>query len=135
MEEVFARLSKSGRVVCGQPGVDGRYTCDEPLAERVMVHEHGHLPERRLVALPGWVQDRKGIWVRTTRVEDLKRRGRTSGRSASEQRVYPDLPTLARCPKCRTVQWLDAEHLKVEPYPPVQPRRHSGAGRRWVIPR
>ena len=134
VEEVFARLSKAGRVVCGHPGLEGRYTCDEPLADRITAHETGRLPERRLVPLPGWTQDRKGIWVQTTRMEDLKRRGRAPGRAPREDREYPDLPALVRCPKCRTVQWLDAERLKVAPYPPVQSQRVRTAGRRWVIP-
>lgn len=116
--EIWARLSKSGSVLCGKPDGDGRLSCDEPLAAVVTVHEPPRYPERLLVPLPGWRQDKKGVWRRTTRVEDLRARGAAPGRAAPLARgQYPELPALVCCSKCGTVQWLDAERLKVSAYP------------------
>lgn len=118
MNEIYARLSKVGRIVCGRPDVDGRLSCDEPLAGIVTVHEPPRYPERRLVPLPGWRQDRKGVWRRTTKVEDLRARGVAPARTAPlPLGRYPDLPALVCCPKCASVQWLEAERLKVVAHP------------------
>ncbi len=114
MTEVHARRSKAGRIVCGSPDVDGRFSCDETLAGMVTVHEPPRYPERRLVPLPGWRQDRKGVWRRTTRAEDMQARGVAPSRPSPLPRGrYPDLPALVCCPKCAAVQWLEAERLKV----------------------
>ncbi len=117
MKELHARLSGAGRVVCGRPDMDGRFTCDEPLADIVTVRHPPGLPERRLAPLPGWTQDRKGVWQKTTQVEDRRARGLAPQRTPPDRRAYPALPTLVRCPKCRTVQWLDARRLRVPPHP------------------
>ena len=118
MDEIYARLSKAGQIVCGKPDVSGRLSCDEPLAGIVTVHEPPRYPERRLVPLPGWRQDRKGIWRRTTRVADLRARGVAPARTAPLPRGhYPDLPALVCCPKCTSVQWLAAARLKVAARP------------------
>jgi hypothetical protein len=129
MEDVYARLSKAGAVLCGRPGIDGRFTCDQPVAEVVREERGGS--QRRLVALEGWTQDRTGVWQRTTRVEDLRRRGIAPGRRSPEQRVRIEFPALVRCPKCRTVQWLDAERLRVAAGPDAGAVRFS----RWVARR
>jgi hypothetical protein len=118
MSTIYARLSKAGRIVCGRPDVDGRLSCDEPLALVVTVHEPPLHPERLLVPLPGWRQDRKGVWRRTTRVEDLRARGVALARAAPRARGrYPELPALVCCPKCATMQWLEAERLNVSAHP------------------
>ena len=129
MEETYARLSKSGGVLCGRPDPDGRFTCDEPLAEVVKL-ERGHgVPERRLAALDGWAQDQKGVWRQTTRPADLRRRGIAPARVSPERRTLVEFPALARCPKCRTVQWLDAEQLRVATGESGRRRPAS----RWVV--
>jgi hypothetical protein len=118
MNDIYARLSKAGRIVCGNPDSTGRYSCDEPLGGIVTVHEPPQYPERRLVPLPGWRQDRKGVWRRTTHVEDLKARGVAPARPSPLPRGhYPELPALVCCPKCASVQWLEAERLKVAAHP------------------
>jgi hypothetical protein len=118
MDDIYARLSKAGRIVCGNPDTAGRYSCDEPLAGIVTVHEPPRYPERRLVPLAGWRQDKKGVWRRTTHVEDLRARGIAPTPPAPLPRgQYPDLPALACCPKCASVQWLEADRLKVAAHP------------------
>ena len=116
MNELYARLSKAGRVVCGRPDIDGRLSCDEPLAAIVTV-DGPRGREARLVPLAGWRQDRKSVWRRTTRAEDLKARGLATRTALPPRGHYPDLPALACCPKCKAVQWLDAERLKVSGRP------------------
>lgn len=123
-EEVYARLSKAGQVLCGRPDVDGRFHCDGVLARVVAVELRTGFAERRLIPLDGWVQDKRGIWHETTRVTDLRRHGRAlPTRLPLERMRYPDLPVLARCPKCATVQWLAPERLRVSARP-----------NRWCIP-
>jgi hypothetical protein len=129
MDDIYARVSKAGRVLCGRPDQDGRFTCDEALAEILTIRERGTPPERRLVSLDGWVQDKKGIWSITTRVEDLRRHGIAAPRQPPHQRPAIDSPALVRCPKCRLVQWLDAEHLGLPAGPDRRPHRSS----RWVV--
>ena len=129
MEEVYARLSNVRRVLCGRPDADGRFTCDQPLAEVVRVDRGAGRPQRRLAALEGWTQDKKGVWQRTTRMEDLRRRGIAAPRHPPEQRTFVEFPALARCPKCRLVQWLDAERLNVS----VAPGRRPLPSSRWVV--
>jgi len=129
MEEIFARLSKDGRVLCGRPGADGRSTCDEPLADVVQVRAGAGRPERRLAVLDGWAQDKKGLWQKTTRAADLRRRGIAPPRVPPERRTPIEPPALARCPKCRAVQWLDADRLRVSPVEGARPRAAS----RWVV--
>ena len=126
MDDLSARLSKDGKVLCGRPGTDGRYTCDEPLAAVVRVG-HGGGAVRRLAALAGWTQDRKGVWQQTTRVTDLRRHGINPAQTAERQRLI-EFPALARCPKCRAVQWLDADRLRVSNGD--EPSRN--ASNRWV---
>jgi hypothetical protein len=117
MDEICARLSKDGRVLCGKQDVEGHHTCDEPLAA-LEVPETVRLPARYLIALDGWALDRrKAIWHRTTSVEDRKKAGIVLPRAAREARHYPALPALVRCPKCRSVQWLDPVRLGVTPGP------------------
>jgi hypothetical protein len=128
MDDIYARLSKGGDVLCGRPDATGRFTCDEPLAEVVKLAPDRGMPERRLAALDGWAQDQKGVWRRTTRAADLRRRGIAPSRLPPERRTFVEFPALARCPKCRAVQWLDPERLRVSPAEPV-PRRAS----RWVV--
>lgn len=129
MHDSYARLSKAGRIVCGKPDNNGRLSCDEELAGIVTVHEPPRYPERRLVSLPGWRQDKKGVLRRTTQVTDLRARGIAPAAPAPPPRGhYPELPVLVRCPKCATVQWLDAERLKVSAHPNAvvpTPDRHS----------
>ena len=73
---------------------------------------------RHLIALDGWALDRKkAVWHRTTSVEDRKRAGIVLPPAAREARRYPTLPALVRCPKCRSVQWLDPVRLGVTPGP------------------
>lgn len=127
MEDLFARVSKAGKVVCGKPHVDGGYYCDEPLAAIARVHKPPNYPERELVVLPGWRPDRKGIWRRTTSEHDRRKHRGTPSKHAELPR--PELPALACCPKCGTAQWLDAERLRVrarpgDPHVPVS---------RWAI--
>lgn len=129
MEEVYARLSNVTRVLCGRPDADGRFTCDQTLAEVVRVDRGVGRPQRRLAALEGWTQDKKGVWQRTTRVEDLRRRGVAVPRRSPEQRTFVEFPALARCPKCRFVQWLDAERLNV----PERPGPKALPSSRWVV--
>ena len=129
MEEICARLSRAGRIVCGRPGPDGRYTCDEPLADHVTRRDAADLPERCLVPLPGWALDKKGVWHKTTRVDDLRARGIAPCRIAPHPGSYPDLPALARCPKCRAVQWLEPARLKVSPHPNSTGRQQTKASR------
>ena len=118
VNEVYARLSKSGSVLCGRPDADGRLSCDEALAAIVTVHEPPRYPERLLVPLPGWRQDRKGVLRRTTHAADLRARGLAPASSAPVPRgQYPELPALVCCPKCGAIQWLDAELLKVSAHP------------------
>jgi hypothetical protein len=118
MDEIYARLSKAGRIVCGRPDTTGRLSCDEPLAAIVTMHEPPRHPERLLVPLPGWREDKKGVWRRTTRIDDLRARGVAPERPVPLPRgQYPDLPALVCCPKCATVQWLDAARLKVSARP------------------
>lgn len=116
MNEIYARLSKAGRIVCGRADADGRYTCDEPLADYITHQHRTGLPVRHLLPLAGWVLDKKGIWTRTTQVEDRRAHGiAPSRRSLTGTHRYPDLPALVRCPKCRAVQWLEPARLKVSP--------------------
>ncbi len=129
MEETFARVSKAGKVVCGKPHEDGRFYCDEPLAALARVHEPPNYPERELVALPGWRLDWKGIWRETT--SEIDRRKRRGGPSKQASPSSPELPALACCPKCGTVQWLDAERLRVRARPGGPPSSTS----RWLIRR
>jgi hypothetical protein len=129
MDEVFARLSKAGGVLCGRLGDDGRTTCDEPLAEVLRVRDGHAMPERRLAALAGWTQDKKGIWQKTTRAEDLRRHGIAQPRHTALRRTLIEFPALARCPKCRTVQWLDADRLRVSTGVERRPARTS----RWGV--
>lgn len=125
MDGTFARVSKAGRVVCGKQHPDGGFYCDEPIAAAITrVHEPPRYPERRLIALPGWRMDRKGIWRRTTSVEDR----RAHGRDTKDATTSPELPALACCAKCGTLQWLEAERLGVRPQSP----RATLAGRRWL---
>ena len=128
MDEVFARVSKAGRVVCGRQLADGGYHCDEPIAAAIVrVHEPPRYPERRLVALPGWRMDRKSIWRRTTSVEDRRAHGRAPGTPAVTPHV--ELPALACCPKCGALQWLEAERLNVAAGRDIP----AAAPSRWVI--
>lgn len=127
MDEVFARVSKAGRVVCGRQHADGGYYCDEPIAAAIVrVHEPPRHPERRLVALPGWRMDRKSIWRRTTSVEDRRVHGRAPVKPAVTPLV--ELPALACCPKCGALQWLDATRLNVAPPSGASP----APANRWV---
>ena len=131
MDEIYARLSKAGRILCGRPDPDGRFTCDEPVADWVEVTIHTGFAERRLVPLDGWVLDKKGIWTRTTRVEDLRRHGIVPARArVPAGGRYPDLPALVRCPKCSAVQWLEPARLRVSPRP-NRPAPESRTTRRW----
>ena len=124
MEDVYARLSKAGQVLCGRPDDDGRYHCDGALAEVVEVDLLTGFAERRLVALPGWTLDKKGVWHETTQMSDLRRHGRALPRRGAPARYrYPDLPALVRCPKCSTVQWLEPVQLKVTGRPNRSGRR------------
>jgi hypothetical protein len=117
MEEIYARLSKGGRVLCGRQDAEGHHTCDEPLAA-LEVPETVPPPARHLIALGGWALDRrKAIWHRTTSVEDRKKAGVVLPRVVREARRYLALPALARCPKCRSVQWRDPVRLGVTPGP------------------
>jgi hypothetical protein len=117
MEETYARLSKGGRVLCGTLNAEGHYTCDEPLAD-FAVPDAMRPHARHLIALDGWALDRKkAVWHRTTSIEDRKKAGIVLPRAAREERRYPALPALARCPKCRSVQWLDPMRLGVTPGP------------------
>lgn len=127
MEEYFARLSKAGRVVCGRQDADGGYYCDEPVAAIAKVHEPPRYPERRLVALAGWRMDRKSIWRQTTSISDL----RAHGRARPKQPVTTalELPALVCCPKCGTLQWLDAGRLKATSASNVA----AAAPSRWAI--
>jgi hypothetical protein len=112
MDEIYARLSKERRVLCGRQDSTGRYTCDEPLAGYAREDRPLGPPARRLVPLAGWALDaRKGIWNQTTSVEDRRRHGIPQQRRPD----FPDLPTLIRCPKCGAVQWLDPHRLKSAP--------------------
>ena len=118
MDEMYARLSKAGRIVCGRPDGESRYLCDEPLADVVVVHRPPRPPVRLLVPLDGWVLDKRGVWGRTTRVEDRRAHGLAPRPPPPPaRRTYPDLPALVRCPKCRAVQWLEPARLKVSPRP------------------
>lgn len=139
MDDIYARLSKAGRIVCGKPDIDGRVSCDEELAGIVTVHEPPRYLERRFVPLPGWRLDRKGVWRQTTRVEDLRASGRAPARLMPLPRgSYPELPALVCCPKCATVQWLDPDRLKLSHDPnaaglagaPHSRFRQSGVERR-----
>lgn len=133
MEQIFARLSKSGRVLCGWQSLNGSHTCDEPLAELVTVGDAPGRPDRRPAHLDGWVQDRKGVWQRTTRLEDKRRHGAAVKQRPAHERIFADLPALLRCPKCRSVQWLEPERLR----PEAGTSRHPGLtpGNRWVARR
>ena|GEM_PF-2507668 len=127
MDSWFARVSKAGRVVCGKQHADGGFYCDEPIAAFITrVREASRYPERRLVVLPGWRLDRKGIWRRTTSVEDRRAHGRAT---TEERAASPELPALACCAKCGTLQWLEAERLGVGSKRPAA----GGAGGRWLI--
>lgn len=114
MDEIYARVSKEQRILCGRQDATGHFTCDEPLAAYVKPDPPAGSCVRYLVALPGWALDRhKSIWHQTTSVEDRRRHGIPP----SHAPLYPQLPTLVRCPRCRTVQWLDPTRLKVAPGP------------------
>lgn len=114
MDEIYARVSKDQRILCGRQDATGCFTCDEPLAAYVKAERPIGPPVRYLIALDGWALDRhKGIWHSTTNIEDRKRHGIPRRPAA----VYPALPALIRCPKCRAVQWLDPSRLKVAPGP------------------
>ncbi len=125
MDETFARVSKAGRVICGKAHSDGGYYCDEPLAEIRKVHTPPKYPERVLTALPGWRADRKGIWRQTTSVSDRRAHGRAPGHKTVE---LVELPALVCCPKCATLQWLDAERLNVR----ARARGGETPANRWV---
>jgi hypothetical protein len=129
MDEVYARLSNAGGVLCGRPSADGRFHCDQPLAEVVRVSTGTGAPERRLAALDGWAQDKRGVWQRTTRAEDRRRHGIATPRPQREQRTMIEFPALVRCPKCRLVQWLDAERLRIA----SPDDRTRGRSSRWVV--
>lgn len=127
MDEFFARVSKAGQVVCGRQHADGGFYCDEPIAAGIArVHEPPAYPERRLVALPGWRMDRKGIWRRTTSALDRRARGFAPKQAEA---VRPELPALACCPKCGALQWLEAERLGVA----AKPAGAAPARSRWLI--
>lgn len=128
MQEIYARLSKTGAVLCGRPRDDGAFVCDQPLAEVVRVRGAAGPARRRLVALDGWSQDKGGVWRRTTHVEDLRRIGIARLRPRPDQRAMIEFPALTRCPKCRVVQWLDPERLRVA----GGADRRSPASR-WVV--
>lgn len=127
MDEYFARVSKAGRVVCGRQHADGGFYCDEPVAAAIVkVHEPPRYPQRTLQALAGWRMDRKGIWRRTTSVEDRRAHGRAPAQPSAAAPI--ELPALACCPKCGTLQWLDAARLGI-----VSPARATpSAASRWV---
>lgn len=110
MDEIDARLSKEQRILCGRQDATGRYVCDEPVAHTVAHVRPVGPPARHLVPLEGWALDRrKGVWHKTTSVEDRRK----YGVPPVGHRVYPTLPALARCPKCRAVQWLDPVRLHI----------------------
>lgn len=118
MQEIYARLSKDQRILCGRQDTTGRYTCDGQLADYVTYQQPVGRPARYLIPLPGWVLDKKGVWHKTTSIEDRKAHGIPLSRTSSpDKRRYPNLPALARCPKCRAVQWLEPERLKISPGP------------------
>jgi hypothetical protein len=112
MNEIYARLSKEQRILCGRQDATGHYTCDEPLAEFAREDRPIGPPARRLMPLVGWALDaRKSIWRQTTSVEDRRRHGIPQ----RPRPVFTDLPTLLRCPKCGAVQWLDPRRLSSVP--------------------
>ena len=133
MDESYARISKAGRILCGRSGEDGRFTCDEPVADTVTLRRGNGVAERRLVPLPGWVLDKKGVWQKSAQVEDRRAHGLASPRLPPSKRTYPDLPALVRCPKCRAVQWLEAARLNVAPRPNASERPSSFTA--WGGPR
>ncbi len=111
-QDAYARLSKSGRVLCGRMDTDGLYHCDGVVASTVPVLRPVGAPMCRLAPPEGWRLDEgKGIWHQTTQLEDRRAHGRLRRTVPAESRAYPFLPALVRCPKCRLVQWLDPAHL------------------------
>lgn len=113
-EQVYARLSKAGHILCGRRDADDRYRCDGLVATTVPVPGPVGAPVRRLAPPEGWrLDERKGVWHQTTRLEDCRAHGRPRRPLPSESLGYPFLPALVRCPKCRIVQWLDPTHLRV----------------------
>jgi hypothetical protein len=111
--ELYARQSKSGSILCGRRDDDGHYTCDGVVAATVAAQGPVGAPVRRLAPPEGWrLDERKGIWHQTTELADRRAHGRLRRPAPPESRHYPSLPTLVRCPKCRTVQWLDPAHLQ-----------------------
>lgn len=111
--ELYARRSKAGRILCGRQDNEGRCLCDGVVAGTIPEPRPVGPPARRLVPPEGWRLDgRKGIWYRTTQVEDRRAGGRPRPPHLSASRGYPFLPALVCCPKCRAVQWLDPEHVR-----------------------
>ena len=107
-QEISARLSKAGLILCGRQDEEGCYTCDGEVATTIPAPRPVGSPGRRLVPPAGWRLDpRKGIWHQTTQIEDRRAHGRPQRPLAPDVPGYPFLPALVRCPKCRTVQWLD----------------------------
>ncbi len=119
MHDFYARISKAGRIVCGRWLEDEeRYTCDEPVAEYLMVQRSTGPPARYLLPLEGWRLDKKGVWQKTSSVEDRRAHGIAIRRKqALGYHDYPTLPALVRCPKCHAVQWLDPVRLRITPGP------------------
>lgn len=114
-QDVYARLSKSGRVLCGRMDADGLYHCDGVVATTIPVPRPIGAPMHRLAPPEGWrLDERKGIWHQTTQLEDRRAHGRVRRPLPAESRSYPFLPALVRCPKCRLVQWLDPARLRVD---------------------
>lgn len=118
-------------VLCGRLDADGRHHCDGALAEIIAAPAGGGTSSRRPAPLPGWTMDRKGVWVRTTSVEDRRASGRAPGRLPPERRAFPQLPALVRCPKCRAVQWIDPARL--DPAGEASAAVRPG-GNRWLRP-
>jgi hypothetical protein len=109
--ETYARQSKAGHILCGRQDDEGRQVCDGVVASTVPVPRPVGPPARRLAPPEGWRLDaRKGVWHLTTQLEDRRAHGRPR-RPPPAAHGYPFLPALVRCPKCRTVQWLDPAHL------------------------
>ena len=117
-QDIYARLSKAGRILCGRRDADGRRCCDGLVATTVPEPGPVGAPARRLAPPEGWrLDERKGVWHQTTQLEDRRAHGRLPRPPRPETRSYPFLPALVRCPKCGIVQWLDPAHLQVDHTP------------------